>query len=91
MIINLHETIGAAGQETYQTVYDYEFYEDILFLVEKSLRNINCLIACISTGSKKTSKIDFSEKTFPGVFQCEAFKSDVSFFKQRLSIFGKII
>jgi hypothetical protein len=27
----------------------------ILFLVEKSLANINCLFACLSTGSKKTS------------------------------------
>jgi hypothetical protein len=43
----------------------------VLFLVEKSPVNINCLLDCLCVRRvKKTSKIDFEEKTFLGLIRC---------------------
>jgi hypothetical protein len=53
----------------------------VLFLVEKSPVNINCLLACVSAGSKKTSKTDFEKKTFLDVIRCGEFESAVGFNK----------
>jgi hypothetical protein len=59
----------------------------ILFLVEKSPVNINCLfacllaclLACLSAGSKKHRKSDFEEKTFLEVIRWGEFESAVGF------------
>ncbi len=56
----------------------------ILFLVEKSPVNINCLFACLIdclcvSRVKKTSKTDFEVKTFLEVIRCGEFEYAVAF------------
>ena len=54
----------------------------ILFLVEKSPVNINCLFDCLSVRRvKKTLKIDFSVRVNRRVIGVEELESDLSFFK----------
>jgi hypothetical protein len=61
---------------------EHQWLVVILFLVEKSPVNINCLfvcsLACLSVRRvKKASKTNFQEKTYLEVFQCWDFESEV--------------
>ncbi|CAF1102439.1 unnamed protein product [Adineta ricciae] len=49
--------------------------------VEFAVLNLNYALRDGCLEAKETSNIDFSEKTFPEVFRCGDFESDVSFFK----------
>jgi hypothetical protein len=51
------------------------YFYIVLFLVEKSLANINCLFACMSAEGQKNIRVD------RGVIEVEELEYEVSFFK----------